>query len=181
MQNKDVNLRPLLFMVADENQGARRIMTDILLALGVSDVHGEGGHKECQKALSVTPIDVLILDYQLGGGRGPELVREIRSDKDHLCRYIPILLTCSHTRLVDIQSARDCGANMVISKPYSVTSLYDRLSWIAYRPRPFVSSGGYCGPDRRFKDKPIVSQDRRGSGEDAKAQANPSTQQAVAV
>jgi len=40
---------------------------------------------------------------------------------------------------------------MVVAKPMSPSSLYDRLSWIAFNPRNFVDAPTYFGPDRRFK------------------------------
>jgi hypothetical protein len=40
---------------------------------------------------------------------------------------------------------------MVIAKPISPASLYDRLTWIALTPRQFVDAPTYFGPDRRFK------------------------------
>jgi hypothetical protein len=40
---------------------------------------------------------------------------------------------------------------MVIAKPMSPSSLYDRLTWIAFNPRKFVDTATYFGPDRRFK------------------------------
>ncbi|MBX9826250.1 MAG: hypothetical protein K2Y27_14815 [Xanthobacteraceae bacterium] len=55
------------------------------------------------------------------------------------------------TRSTIVGNARDCGANMVLVKPVSPTSLYDRLVWIAFNARKFVDSKDYFGPDRRFK------------------------------
>jgi hypothetical protein len=40
---------------------------------------------------------------------------------------------------------------MVVAKPMSPASLYDRLAWVAFNPRQFVDSETYFGPDRRFK------------------------------
>ena len=54
-------------------------------------------------------------------------------------------------REATIKRARDSGANMVIAKPISPASLYDRLAWIASNPRKFVDTATYFGPDRRFK------------------------------
>jgi hypothetical protein len=57
----------------------------------------------------------------------------------------------SDTREKTIRQARDSGANMVIAKPISPSSLYDRLAWIALTTRQFVDTPTYFGPDRRFK------------------------------
>ena len=61
------------------------------------------------------------------------------------------MLMASDTSEASIKQARDAGANMVVAKPMSPSSLYDRLSWIAFNPRPFIDTATYFGPDRRFK------------------------------
>jgi len=80
---------------------------------------------------------------------------------NHVNAEIPVLLTCSHTRQKETMEARDCGANMLLAKPYNVSALYDRLAWMAHRPRPFVKCDVYRGPDRRFKDEEFDSEERR--------------------
>ena len=67
----------------------------------------------------------------------------IRRKVDNENRTIPILLMSSDTRETAIKQARDAGANMVIAKPISPASLYDRLAWIALTPRQFVDAPTY--------------------------------------
>ena len=64
-------------------------------------------------------------------------------------------------------NARDCGANMVLVKPVSPSSLYDRLVWIAFNARKFVDSKDYFGPDRRFKIEGYPNGVGRRSGDKA--------------
>ncbi|MFX8414296.1 hypothetical protein ABTL42_19440, partial [Acinetobacter baumannii] len=64
-------------------------------------------------------------------------------------RSIPILLLAGHTRQADIIRMRDCGASLILAKPVAPKALYDRLTWMARDPRPFVESAIYAGPDRR--------------------------------
>ncbi len=40
---------------------------------------------------------------------------------------------------------------MVVAKPMSPTTLYDRLAWVAFDRRQFIDCPTYFGPDRRFK------------------------------
>jgi hypothetical protein len=48
----------------------------------------------------------------------------------------------SDARESTVKRARDAGANMVIVKPLSPNSLYDRLAWIALTPRKFADNSG---------------------------------------
>jgi CheY-like chemotaxis protein len=93
----------------------------------------------------------MLCDHKLPPEGGMEFTRWIRSDPANEFRTIPIMIMTTDTRSTVVAKARDCGANMVLVKPVSPTSLYDRLTWIAFNARKFVDSKDYFGPDRRFK------------------------------
>lgn len=103
------------------------------------------------EALGTTKIDVLLCDYALPPDGGIKFVRGLRTDAAAPYRKIPILFMTTDARVSTIKSARDAGANMVITKPLSPKSLYERLIWVAFDPRGFVETPTYFGPDRRFK------------------------------
>ena len=75
----------------------------------------------------------------------------IRRNQANENRTVPILVMTSDTREATIKTGRDAGANMVVAKPLSPASLYDRLAWVAFNPRQFIDTASYFGPDRRFK------------------------------
>ncbi|WP_416897005.1 MAG: response regulator [Minwuia sp.] len=171
MAQRDINLENITFLIADPHDGSRKLMGDILLAIGARDVIQLSTPETASACLKADPVDFLFCDFNLGKGQGAQLVRDLRADRDHPARYIPVIMTCSHTRLIDLQRVRDCGANMLLAKPYSVSALYDRLSWVAHQPRAFVSSRGYCGPDRRVKLEDVEHEDRRSDEMPKKAAA----------
>jgi CheY-like chemotaxis protein len=103
------------------------------------------------QALSNQKIDVLICDGRLPPHGGLKATHAIRRNPENENRTVPILLMTSDTREVTIKTARDVGASMVIAKPLSPSSLYDRLAWVAFNNRPFIDTETYFGPDRRFK------------------------------
>jgi CheY-like chemotaxis protein len=103
------------------------------------------------QALSSQKIGILLCDLQLPPHGGLALTRTIRGNADNENRTLPILLMTNNTSEKIVKNARDSGANMVVAKPMSPNSLYDRLGWIAFHPRPFVDTPNYFGPDRRFK------------------------------
>ena len=79
-----------------------------------------------------------------------------------------------------VKSARDCGANMVIAKPMSPSSLYERLTWVAFHPRKFIETATYFGPDRRFKIEGFPSGKGRRAGDnevEIKAEEGPTLSQ----
>lgn len=157
----EINLNNLTVLIADENDGGRRILNELLHAMGARDIHAVDTLELAQQFIVSEPIDIFICDMHLGDDKGAELVRSLRAIEGHRNGKIPILLTCSHIREQELQASRDCGANMLLAKPFSVSALYDRLAWIAHKPRPFLWSEGYKGPDRRFKDEEVEQENRR--------------------
>jgi two-component system chemotaxis response regulator CheY len=151
MKNPTVNLRDLVILVADPNAYARRITNGILRGFGANKVLEVEQALSLFQVLSSQKIDILLCDTRLPPHGGLMLTRTIRRNANNENRTIPILLMSSDTGESTIKNARDAGANIVVAKPMSPKSLYDRLAWIAFNPRPFIDTATYFGPDRRFK------------------------------
>jgi CheY-like chemotaxis protein len=151
MKNPTVNLRDLVILVADPNAYARRITNGILRGFGANKVLEVEQALSLFQVLSGQKIDILLCDTRLPPHGGLMLTRTIRRNANNENRTIPILLMSSDTGESTIKNARDAGANIVVAKPMSPKSLYDRLAWIAFNPRPFIDTATYFGPDRRFK------------------------------
>ena len=151
MKNSAVNLRDLVILVADPNSYLRRVVHGILRGFGANKVLEVEHSLSLFQVLSNQKIDILLCDIRLPPHGGLKLIRTIRRNADNENRTVPILLMSSDTSETTIKNARDAGANMVVAKPISPNSLYDRLGWIAFNPRPFIDTESYFGPDRRFK------------------------------
>ena len=146
-----INLRDLVILIAEPSQYLSMIVHGILRGFGAHKVMEVRNSLAVLQSLSGQKIDILLCDAQLPPHGGLTLTHAIRRKVDNENRMIPILLMSSDTREKTVKQARDSGANMIIAKPISPTSLYDRLAWIALTPRQFVDAPAYFGPDRRFK------------------------------
>jgi two-component system chemotaxis response regulator CheY len=151
MKNHTINLRDLVILVADPNAYLRRVIHGMLRGFGANKVLEVANSLGLFEALTGQKVDILLCDTRLPPHGGLKATRTIRCNVHNQNRTMPILLMTSDTSETTIKSARDVGANMVVAKPMSPNSLYDRLSWIALNPRPFVDTPTYFGPDRRFK------------------------------
>jgi len=150
-QKTSINIRGLAFLIADSNAYFSSICHSILRGFGATRVLEARDADDARKMLVQHKIDLLLCDHKLPPGGGLEFTRWIRIDPANEFRTIPILIMTTDTRSTVVANARDCGANMVLVKPVSPSSLYDRLVWIAFNPRKFIDSKDYFGPDRRFK------------------------------
>jgi two-component system, chemotaxis family, chemotaxis protein CheY len=151
MTSPSVNLRDLVVLIADPSSYLSMIVHSILRGFGASKVLEVRNSLGVLQALSNQKFDVLLCDSRLPPHGGFNLTQAIRRKSDNENRMLPILVMTSDTRETSIRQARDVGANMVIAKPISPASLYDRLAWVALTPRQFVDAPTYFGPDRRFK------------------------------
>ena len=151
MASPSINLRDLVILIADSSSYLSMTVHRMLRGFGAEKILECRNSIEALKALNGQKIDILLCDARLPEHGGLALTRAIRRKADNENRMMPILLMSSDTRGTTIRQARDAGANMVIAKPISPTSLYDRLVWIALTPRQFVDAPTYFGPDRRFK------------------------------
>ncbi len=155
MAAPSINLRDLAILVADSSSYFSLIVHRMLRGFGADKILECRSSIEALQVLNEQKIDILLCDAQLPPHGGLALTRAIRRKADSENRLIPILLMINNTRGTVIRQARDAGANMVMAKPVSPASLYDRLAWIALTPRQFVNAPTYFGPDRRFKVEPI--------------------------
>ncbi len=151
MTRPTINLRDLVVLIADPSPYLSMIAHSILRGFGTNKVLEVRNSMGVVQTLSAQKIDILLVDSRLPPHGGLSLTRAIRRKVDNENRMIPILVMSSDTRESTIKQARDAGANMVIAKPMSPASLYDRLAWIALTPRQFVDAPTYFGPDRRYK------------------------------
>jgi two-component system chemotaxis response regulator CheY len=146
-----MNLGDLVILVAEPSSYISMLIHSMLRGFGANKVLEVRNSNGVLQTLTGQKIDILLSDMRLPPHGGLSLTRAIRGKKDNEHRTIPILIMSSDSRESTVKLARDAGANMVIAKPLSPASLFDRLSWIAFNPRKFVDTETYFGPDRRFK------------------------------
>lgn len=151
MANPSINLRNLLFLIADPSSYLCMLVHGMLRGFGANKVIEVRDSLGVFQVLSGQKVDILLCDSRLPPHGGLKLTHAIRRNENNENRTVPILMMSSDTRETTVKNARDAGANMVIAKPISPSNLYDRLAWLAFNPHKFVDTVNYFGPDRRFK------------------------------
>jgi DNA-binding response OmpR family regulator len=101
--------------------------------------------------------DLVIVDWLQNPDRGIILTRKIRTDKETPNQFVPIIMTAGSGHLQRVLKARDAGISEYLVKPFSANSLAERISRVIEKPRPFVVSDVYTGPDRRVRQSPPPS------------------------
>jgi DNA-binding response OmpR family regulator len=141
-------------LIVEDNRQMVEVIRAVLSGLGDQRAEFATGIDAGWGRLQAEDFDYVIVDRNLGDGDGVELVRRIRDPKRCRNPYIPILmLTGSGERRV-VAAARDAGVSEFLIKPFTVAAMADRLTALINRPRPFIQSPDYFGPDRRRRNDP---------------------------
>jgi len=146
------NLRDATVLLLDETPLGMTILVQIVTGLGAKDLHRCADIESARAAVEANQIDLAIVDSLAATGQGYDFVEWLRRDAGEPNCYTPVLMTTSHTPRSQISRARDCGANIIIKKPFPPITVLERIIWVSKEGRKFLFSDSYVGPDRRFRD-----------------------------
>ena len=107
--------------------------------------------------------DILLCEVTLPGMDGIKFVESVRQLEDETKRYVPIIMCTAHTEQHRVVACRDAGAHEVLNKPMSVRTLYQRIVSVIERPRSFIYTPVFTGPDRRRSLKDFGTDRRSGN------------------
>ncbi len=124
-----MNLGPLGFhptvLVADDGAVERRMLSHVLQREGFPIELKEDGQQVLERLGAAGAPRLLLLDWEMPGRTGPELVRWLRARPGGEQYYV-VLLT-GRDALEDIVEGLDSGADDFISKPFRAGELVARL------------------------------------------------------
>ncbi|MEP0706638.1 response regulator [Parvibaculum sp.] len=152
----------LTVLVVDDSAYMRHLLMTLLQALGVPRVFLAVDGEEAWELLNTCRPDIVLTDAAMVPGDGFMFAKRLRSLRGHALGLVPIIMVSGHTDLASVERARDIGVTEFLSKPISARSLYERLIQVLDRPRQFVETPTYRGPDRRRRNAPFAGEDRRG-------------------
>ncbi len=168
-------------LLVDDNAFIRGVVLQCLLHMGFRRIEGCSSGVDAIEIVRQTktgdgtyrnltgPVDIVISDLVMPQISGLQLLDWLRTDKDSPNRFIPFIMISGAVDEEKVHEARDAGANEFIAKPFSIGSVFSRLQSVIDRPRQYVATRSYFGPDRRriTKDLPKdVGKSRRREGED---------------
>ena len=155
------NFAGAVTMVIDDSPFALELTAQAVLGFGIKVRHACSSAAEAIGVLRDRPVDLILVDCEMPGMSGYEFVRWLRRSGLEPNAFAPVIMTAAHVRRSKVSEARDCGANFLITKPFSAGVLLERIVWVARDARPFLEVGDYFGPDRRFRSEPWEGLERR--------------------
>lgn len=149
MAETSLNLGAVKALIVDDDTYSVSLLSGILRAFELRAQTIVPSSERAKELLRENYFDVCICNADLPGEHGTELVRWIRRRAGDLVRFAPVIVVTGYANSDTIIEARDSGANLVLRKPISPQSMYDRIDWLTRHERPFVECDNYIGPDRR--------------------------------
>ena len=141
-------LAMLGILIIDDNAQMRTIIGTVLAAAGVRHLHYAQDGREGLASLARQEIDVAYVDYEMPKMNGLDFMSAVRASSDGR-RFLPIIMLTGHSDMLRLNAARDRGVTEFVAKPVTAKTILSRLESVIFRPRPFVQSAGFFGPDRR--------------------------------
>ncbi len=105
-------------MVVEDNDLNRKLFCDVLRANGFEVEPVADGHKVLEAARAMVP-DLIIMDIQLGGISGVDLIEAAK--RDRALQGIPVLAVTAFAAKGDEERIRSAGAAGYLSKPVSIS------------------------------------------------------------
>lgn len=162
------SLRSFHILMVEDYEFMQQLTSGMLKAFGIGNITICNNGQEARDTLSMMAnaphgkrADIVLTDWLMPGGNGPELIKWIRNHKNDSIRFIPVIMFSAFASEDTVKAARDTGANEALVKPLSGEKLARRILSIIDFPRPFIKSPDFFGPDRRRKRNPYRGADRR--------------------
>lgn len=153
----DLGLGELKVLLVDDNEHMRAIVGTILKGIGILNVREAQDGSQALEALRTWPADLAIVDFRMEPMDGVDFTRLVRNAADSRNPFLPIIMMTGFADRPRVEEARDSGVTELIVKPVTARAIIDRLNAVVYRPRPFVRTADYFGPQRRGIDDVAAS------------------------
>ncbi len=137
-------------LVVDGDHTGAGLLLEMMRGLGFTSLKLAHSAQDAFAFMEDTSFDLCLCDAQLPDMTGADFARHLRA-RPAPGRFLPLLMLTGYAAEGQVTALRDAGAHLVMKKPASPQSLYDRLAWVAEPRRGFVEGPAYTGPDRRFR------------------------------
>ena len=168
-------LQSLHILLVDDNQHMRAITSAILQSAGIRKIREVADGAAALESLRDHATDLAIVDFNMFPLDGVEFTRLVRNSPDSANPYLPIIMMTGHSEKSRVVEARDAGVTEFVVKPITAKAVFDRIQAVIVRPRPFVKTDGYFGPDRRRTQPPGYKGPYRRATDQARADSEGSS------
>lgn len=136
-------------LIVDDMKPMLSLTKSILNIFGFKKVFVATSGKEAMEIVIQQDPDLIITDWMMEPMDGLEFTKELRRNPLSPNPYVPVVMMTGFSSKLRVEQARDVGITEFLVKPFTSRDLYTRITQIIEKPRQFVDSGSFFGPDRR--------------------------------
>lgn len=141
----------LKILIVDDSRFYRTVIINALAPFRLTNILEAVDGEDALDVLRSNEIDLVLVDYEMPGMNGAELVRHVRwSEDEGIDAEMPIIMISMFTEKSVVLAARNAGVHEFVSKPVVPSELYKRIRSTLDSPRDFIVTDDYRGPDRRW-------------------------------
>ena len=149
MTQNQLCLESVSFLIVDPNAFMRSLIKNVLHVFGAEKFVQVNDGADAFKAMQSLVPDIIFTEWMMDPLDGLDFTRLVRTGKDSLNPFVPIIMMTAYSEKQRVVEARDAGITEFIAKPLSAKTLMARVAAVIEHPRPFIRSPRYFGPDRR--------------------------------
>lgn len=146
----------LSMLVVEDTQPMQKLLVSVLEALGIKNVQSCANGQDAFRAFCQNNHDIVLSDWQMAPMDGIELTRVIRKNTLSPNRLVPIILITGYSAWPRVEEARDAGVTEFLVKPFTAHDLARRVAHVINKPRDFIETQDFFGPDRRRRREDVT-------------------------
>ncbi len=154
MNRSVVNYETMRVLVALSNKQLAEYIWHFLKDNGVRNVQVVHHSRDALLRMTSTVFTHFIVGHHLDDAGGPDFTRFIRMCEGAVAEA-PVLLVMSNPSAEKVVECRDSGVNEIMVTPITGKLLETRLQHMTAKPKQFIRSATYIGPDRRRPNAPL--------------------------
>ncbi len=159
-------------LLVDDNEHTLNLLTQMLRSFGVRLIAKAHDGASAFSVMRHRAFDIIICDWNMKPVDGLKFVRHVRRSADSPDPFVPVIMLTGHTEEERVLEARDAGCNAFLAKPISPATLLSRLKAVLDKPKNFIKTEEYFGPERRRDgDRRDAAERRRRPPEEMPADA----------
>lgn len=139
----------LRVLLVDDNAHMMHIVKTILRGFGIKHIAEARDAADAFDRFKNEVVDLIVVDLLMDLLDGVDFVRLVRTGTDSPNPFVPIIMLTAYSERSKVEAARDAGVTEFCAKPVTALELYRKVVAVVNRPRPFIRSSSYFGPDRR--------------------------------
>lgn len=137
-------------LIVEDDTAVRNTLTKVLTSSGIQSTAVASGQDAIDQ-VAAEPFDVILLDINLDGIDGFEVIRILREKGSHT----PVMVVSGRTEDVDMLYSLEIGADDYITKPFNPVTLAAKVKALIRRSQSPGASGPINAGPFRFDNKTL--------------------------